>query len=794
VNPVELIHHLVARTGESQKNLALAWLEAWNATAARPLAIATSQPRFSNLMKDEMDGWKFFFGDPRRGDVLLGVLRADDAERQLLVEGAAAKLASHADARVVVDLHDLDGRVDAILNALVRDVLTDRRLVPVVVLVSPTQYGQIPMAFADQVRLIQVANDNEATREMAQRAAALVLSAQPPRDPDTGAPACSRWAAIAWDKARLSVEPVDAIAAFGEAGRLPDLPLVEPAHRLDRLGVAPSPLAKPLSGPELRRRMLALAAGALDVPAGERLGEANTYGIVAASTDGERVRAALSASGFPPEEGVDPAGLERALVRAALRPGAPLVLRVGSDWHLLNTEAPEALRGHDRVVAHRFDARPTPLRRLAEAITSRSAVDWELDPYLHSAVAALDPGGQERPALNHARAWLVYGGHCHIGRNVRVPDGLSLLSRLLAGPAPVAEVRLTQVPTKTSSPIAPRVYSLPDPSVLERDVWAQVPGVGEVQWHRRENRLVLASVGEARRMGDLLNDRHRAPLSPTLKSPWEGAVWEGHLLVPSGAALDDDAWLDAMEARGADSPMQRLRDRHRAGAEEERAARLRHAELEEASEARRFSRRPGAVSLPHRHDGRNDGDNALRTSLKVFDLPAAPWSDLDAALVMAWSALGRAARSAHPLQVHDGRSLLPVAPGLLAELTFIAAPSWMPCRAAFVQQTECGWEVNQYGRVGWTWTTVTENSRISRPLSAAFSPLFAPVFGWEASGGTRVGPSLPVGLHIVGEGISCAIRFAADPYGLHDSGSRAEPMSLRADVLAAVEAARVSNE
>jgi hypothetical protein len=760
VSPIELIHHLVEQAGVSQKNLALAWLVEWNRSASKPLSIATAEPRLSNLMNDGHEGWKFFFADPRRAKLLFETLHADAGQRAALVEAATAKLAANAEARVVVDIHDQDGKVDAVLDALIRDVLTDRSLVPVVVLVTPLQYGQIPMAFAEQVRLVQVKSDADAAREIADRSVALVLSALPPTDADAGGPAFTRWAAIAWERMHLSVEPPDAMAIFARDGRLGDLRVVPSDERLDGLGIRPTEPAERLAGPALRRRMLAIADGSLAAPAAERLGEAAAYGIVASSTDEERVRAALEAAGLPTEVPADEAGLNREMGRAALRPVPATVLRVGATWHVINATAPDALRDHPGVHVHRFDASPTPLRRLAEVAGHRSSVEWELDPHLHGAIKKLDPTGVEVAVFAHARAWIIYGGHCAVVPNAVVCNGPERLAELLAAPPPPAELRLTQLRTTDGTKDGPSVYSLADPSALESSVWAQVPPVGDVLWHRREERLVAASIGQGRPMAEFHPEKHqpRDMHTPKPKSPWEGSVWEGNLLIPKDAPLDDDAWLDALADRHPDAPMERLRARHAAAAAEERHQR-------ETLEGHRQH-----IGFPNRRDGKSDGDAVIRTSLRVCAFPSQPWSDLDLALAIAWRALRRALGSTEIIAVHDGRWLLPVAPGLIAELTFAAAPAGIVCRVAFERSVLLarGAERTQ----GWEWTTLTAGAAKTEALNALLSPLFGPVFGWESTSGHRVGLTMPSGLRVVGNGMSCAIRFVADPYGLAAAGPR----------------------
>lgn len=802
MNPISLIQDLVVRTGKSQKALALEWLDVWNKTAAKPLAVATAQPRFSNLVQDELDGWKFFFGSSQRADVLLTLLGADEAERRLLNDGAAIKLAAQVDARVVVDLHDLEGAIDALLTSLVGDVLNDAGGA-VLVLVNPSQYGQVPLAFTAQVRLAQVDGDEAAAREVDQRPEALILSARPPCDVDHGGgPACSRWAALGITGGRLIVEPPDALVTFAAVGHLPELPSVAPSHRLDPLGVAARPPERLLVGPELRRRLFALASGALDAPAEVRLGEANAYGIVAAATDAEWVQGALVAGGLPAVEDVDRAGLERALELAALRPSAPRVLRCGDEWHVVAADVPVALRDVVTVLGHRFEVRPTALRRLYAAIATRTAGEWAQDPYLLRAMQQVDPDGREKAALLHARAWLVYGEHCQVREDPPVADGLARLGRLLQGPPPPAEVRWTLPSGDGAVPARqPCVYVGVDPARLIDDAWAQVPLVGSTVWQRRGEALVGVAVDAPSSLSDFRTDGGYR--NDSRDSAWDGAVWEGHLLVPSPAVLDDEAWLDAMAARGADRPIDRLRQRFEGVVEEEV-----YIEDGETGYGRR-EKVPQPARWPVGVE--RVGYDAPRWALRVQGLEdrqtATPWGELDAALVLAWAALGRALRQAAPLQVHDGRTLLPLGGGLVAEMTFRAAPPGSGLRAAFERRVLNGPKVAQR-LLGGGWRTVElEFEPVGRAnqsygdsparrasQSLALSDLFAPVYTGLVSSGHSVGVSLPAGLHLVGEGVACTIRFRADPYGLWSAGGLDDRPAVGGGALAAVEAWRQSRD
>lgn len=767
MTPPELVHRLVARTG------------------ALPPRLAPHEAQLALLLNDDTDGWLHFFVDPARADALFSALGADADERAILREAASTRLGTVGGPRVVVALYDLPGSVPDMLAALLEQALAGSTLQPVQVLVSPAQYGQVPMAYAERVRLVRVLSPQDASAEIARWPAALVLSAAPPRVAEDLSPDLGRWAAIDWVHDRFVLEPADAIAAFTEVGRLPRLPVVPESHQLERLGV---PAALPqtlLSGPALRIRLVELAAGTARGTASERLGEALAYGTGAASTDEERVEVALAAHGLPAAVTVDASALERALARAAVRQGPTQVLREGGRWYVLNGELPVALQGRPDVSAHRFEARPTALRRLAVAVAKRTAVDWELDPCMDQVLDTLDMDGAERRALLHARAWLVYGRSCPVKPSRPHPEGYANFVRLLLQPAPRAGVRLpTSISvdegrTSFSWATRPRnsqcarglLFSARDPSVLTRSAWAQVPAVGEVQWHSRDRTLVLASLNP-QPMGERLDQRRRGG-RPPLPSPWTGHVWEGDYLIPGDAPVNDDAWLDALEAAGDDDPMTRLRARHEAG---ERLDRARLEDARAASAIRTFGSAwpAGGVDVEpalRRADNKEFGHDVVRCELTVHEQLAPPWEQLDTALLMAWAALRRATQMGDALQASAGRVLLPLGNGVIAELTISAAQDWGPVRAAFTLASQ-----RRLGELG------------------SVEAYFAPVYVWPVSTGVQVGVNQPESLHILGEGLHCVIRFLPDPYALGASGTSSSVAPLQAARAAEQERARRARE
>ena len=805
VSPAALLKQLIERRGEPQKAIALSWLDRWNATATRPLSITTVSPRLSNALSDQLDGWQFYFGTPQRAAILLDVLDATDAEREALLAGAAERLAGYGAARVVVDLHDLGRNSAAMLAAMDQTILTT--LLPAVVLLTADQWARLPMAYServDELKLVKITSDDEALEEISARSNALVLSSRPPRNPATGAVCFSRWAALAWERGQLTMSPEDAVGRFVRDGALPELPAVERAHRLDALGIEAQEPVNTVVGPSLWRRLRALADGTLDAPAAARLGEARAYGIIGASTDDERVRAALAAAGLPTEEAVDAKALARAVARASLRPTPATVLHCEGAWHLLNAPTPAALVGHPRVHTHAAEAKTTALQRLAAAVAGRTATDWELDPLLEGAFLAVDPAGGEAAELKHARAWLILGGHCAVGPDVAVADPLGQLARLLAHPAPAAELRLTSSRSDNYHNNFVIVAPLSDPKTLTRDVWAQVPPVGQVVWLSRDAPLVIAWVGGNEKADGEQSAAYLYGFDHDMRAKnfQAQSIWEAMAALPTTCPLDDDAWLDAFEARGPVLPMDHLRRRHRLAKEQEAAARIAAAERAAAKSAARghgVLHTPFGSSLGQRErtDGRRDGGDVRWSPLFIGTLAGPDWGELDVAVAIAWAALRGALDEQQPIQVHDGRWLLPITHGLLAELTLCRAPDQPRVRAGLGQTFDFDDRNGLRTKHGWTFQRVDAVDSTGATRGFVSSRLFDSVRSLEAhtpDGRTiQIGVKVPRTLHLLGEGVSCTVRFLPDPYGLsarpRREGARSALASVYAGAGAAVTAA-----
>jgi hypothetical protein len=449
----------------------------------------------------------------------------------------------------------------------------------------------------------------------------------------------------------------------------------------------------------------------------------------------------------------------------------------------VNVDVPAALAGHPRVNVHRIAAQPTALSRLAAATAGRTATAWELDPRLERVLAALDPEGSD-PALAHARAWLVYGKHLAVAPDVACPDGIERLQRLLAHDAPPAEQHVVWHATS----LVAQVYTLRDLDEPKEDVWTQVPPVGAALWHSREDWLAVAWGCRARTLGafrDRWGGRDTAPA-------FAGELWEGGALVPADPPMDDDAWLDAYEARGPDLPSAHLKHRHEAALE--RAALRRARDTWEAQRTGRSYRHFGSFSEALESARREvDGasDDLVRTEMAITALADPDWAELDLALGLAWAALRAAFATSTPTRLHDGRWLLPVAPGLLAELRLVAAPLDEPVRAAFGRTLSVS-------PTALPPSADADHALLPAPegttgLHAAFSRIFGPVHAWEAQavgiGTVRIGTTVPRTLHLLGEGVACTLRFVADPYGLAARAGQPSVETTVAGVAAAAAAA-----
>ncbi len=758
---LSLLRTLVARRHEKHLAFAAEWHTAWNAAGKRKLARDTVESRLSNLFADLDDGWSFFFKDPDRARLLFDLLDASEAEREHVHAAAADRLAGRRAARVCVDLHPFAGDAHALLAAVEDAVLAAPGATPAAVLLTPHQYRHLPLTYADlkeKLELVKVAGPAEAAAAQERFPRALLVATVPPRAAD-GTPDLARWAAIASEGGRLVIEPPDAVARFLADGALDALPDVPAAHRLDALGLrALDDPPAALDGPALRRRLVALAEGTADGPPATRLAEALAWGVVAASTDAERVQAALRAAGHAVEVVGDDA-LARLLDRAARRPARGVYV-AEDGWHLLNVAPPAALAGHPRVHVHRVEVAATALRRLHEAVSGRTAREMELDPRLDAAVAALDPEGREAAAFAHARAWLLHGGLAPAADRP-CPEPMARLGRLLAHEVPRAEVRWRRLPDADEEPARDvLVCAMADAAPLLDSVWEQVPPATAPFWHGRTTRVTALCPGEPPQLDAWWPQGNWRPPARA----WEGERYVGRAAVPAALPVDDDAWLDAFEARGPDAPDAWLAARFDAARAEGR--------LDELMERRRYVNRSGVRHAGQvRQEAEDDAFAAafapVAASRARIDDP--DWAELDLHLALAWLALRQALASRAPVALHDGRHLLPIQPGLFAEITTVEAPRVSPVRAAFGRAFGVGDAHRPASTARWsTWTL--RPSRSGRGLELHASPFHVPVATYaghvQSTGAMELGVVVPAELHLVGEGVAATVRFRAEPYGL----------------------------
>jgi hypothetical protein len=438
---------------------------------------------------------------------------------------------------------------------------------------------------------------------------------------------------------------------------------------------------------------------------------------------------------------------------------------------LVNAEQPAALLGHPLVSVDTSSAGPTALSRLAKAVAGRTVVAWELDPRLERAMDELDPARTD-DGLAHARSWMAYGGHLVVGENLPCADGVERLRRLLAQPVPRAEQRIEWTRPVgwdgTVDPVA-HVCALSDPDELRQNVWSQFQPVGNTLWQGREEKLTVVWACRTGKVGDFL--RYYDDLDE--QGCFSSSVWEGAATVPAQPLMEDDVWLDATEARGPMAPSAHLRRRFEQAVE--RAVHLQaKASWEERSD---LGDRPASSEealAEAREHCEGAGRELGRTEVGIEPLKDPDWQELDLALGLVWAALGAALASFTPTRLHDGRWLLPVAPGLLAELRLISAPPDEPARAAVGRTLILTYNAPAGDGERYPLSAPSNNST---GIYATLSHVFGRVHSWEADapgvGTVRIGTTVPRAVHIIGEGVACSLRFVADPYGLFARATQA---------------------
>lgn len=442
-----------------QAALAAEWLARWTERKERKgkaWTLDTITSSFSRCFNDQPEGVRFFFGERARAVLLFDVLEVPAKARDelLALADAAMRTGTARPAQIIIDLTEWSGdrdKCDALFLAVEKQILEPyRKLVPVVLLMTEDQYRYLPRTFddfGDDVRTERI-KDSERTRERVLVLAedqGLVLTPYP-------FPVFERWVATKYYKRELSFEPPDALLVFAERGELTRLP--EIAHDLAALG-AIEIANKDLPGdPQALRRLMAdlcdeKCVTAMNESAGVRLGWANKLGITATSTERERVEAEIAALAARIKMGVnagDAEKLEALLARAKRRPVEATAMRVGDAIHVLNPKTIASdVENHARVTVHRIDV-PTPaLVRLLDELDTWTKYDAADDPLLEHVIERLDPNGDERLAMLHARAQILHSRTMRMRDAEPEDDWKTPLQALLAEPLPEASLRLSVI-------------------------------------------------------------------------------------------------------------------------------------------------------------------------------------------------------------------------------------------------------------------------------------------------------------------------------------------------------------
>ena len=787
--------HLDGR-GLSQRETAMEWLVQWQKRGGDALSTETVTSRLSDLLADRGKGLAFFFKDPARSRLLGEVLDYDGWER---LEAQASEILANGGRlppRLLVHLSSWGGgrdETDRLFLAV--EALAQRapRLRPLALVLTDEQYRWLPRTFDDMAEDLQIervadeAEGADRVKVLAQRQGLLVSP--------MFLVSCERWAAAHFDGRELVVEPPDALERFEAKARLDGPRPVE--HPVEDLGLE-SEKAKPPESPcetrkpigtsatvtlgegqspgfkiissdpvlepetaklpenpcEIRRLIIALAeenaAAALGTSASIRLGWARRLGVEAVSTDRERLEAALvklaASLGVEATDACED-DLTTLLERAHRRPVGPTCLRVGDTLHAINPLDPAD--NSPLLVVHHVECRPPAIRRLRDAIASWTTDDLIEDRDLLGLIDKLDPEGQERGAMLHARATLAHSGLVEVPWPSPSGDWREGMAALLDGSPPAARLRLRMeragATLWTPAGHEARAFlALPGdlerlPSDLDRGL-RQVAPMGDVEIGRGDQLMVADySQGHAKTRFDRLQPP--GTVRPNLQHEWpRNQRWDSvkpwvFIPVEGGIAEDDDLWLDALEA----SPTVG------GGVEEWN-------DFEYGEDPRRY--------LPH-HETLGEWASS------PVAMPGSLWCEADRELAMAWVALRRALDTPGAIVMHDGIVLLPMSAGVFAELRVRRfGDADVPSRASL-------------------FLTVNREN-LNDDWSSPFGSLCERVTMF--TGYTTTGYSLPRRIHLSGRGWRADVSFVASPLFLRD-----ETVALAGAMAAADGAAAAAN-
>lgn len=745
-----------------QNALAMEWLTRWQKQGGKALSDATVESRLSELLREKPDGVRFFYNDPAREALLAEVLGLPADVRAAARERAEAVLAQGAPQapRLVMDLSGLTptaGEADALFQQLKRDVLGDAPVLPLTLVVDELQYDRLPRSFDDlrpRLTYVKVANGAEGRQKAVETAGETSVVASTWRHA-----ADTRWLAIQCTRGELRYGPNDGVARVRADGRLPAAPTpADDAAAL--LDGAALPAVKLPDDPLILRHYIDVLGdptrtskvGAL--PA--RVALARALGVVAASTEAERVEAAARRERARIEKEIaeaiaklpvpitagGEAELERVKRRAEYAPTETVAFRIGDTVHLVGGEDLKAPR-HARIQKHAVALKTTALQRLIDATRPMTLDDWRDDPLLLGVIARLAAGdARERLLLLHARAGLVLSGALKPAAPGWIEDWRAALTPLFAADPPAAQL----LPVVDAEPVpwvakavSLRPWVFPDgkmflPELKDCPPLYRVPPIACPFLERTQ-----ALVGFHPQSGGYLTEVSRYY---GFQSPPAALV-----AVDATLATDPEVWLECVEA-----------STFLGGGEQETDALWRQhtQKLQIGGE------------LPAWHQS-------------TLALPDGTWWRADRELATAWMALRRALRHGDAVRLHTGQVLLDLGGGLLANLELRPHARLDVVGALHLQVNDL--------------TTKDSRGTETHKVRAALGSLtqsvdthLAYTTGSRHDSTTRLGFALPVGITIIGFGVAVEVSFVASPLlaaGAPSASAMAATMSAAgADVIA----------
>lgn len=454
-----LLKALIERSSTAQQTLAIEWITRWNRASGKELKVTTAESRLSEMLKGKPEGVRFFFGDPARGRTLLEVLKATEAEAESAMSLAGQHLGDGLPPRLLLPLADQlleDGFWDAFKDWLGRSGMPK----PVVALVSEAQHDKVPRSLDKLDGLsIREVEPEKLIPMIRQTVEAGGLVAEPNwRRPEVP---FDQWLALRWRKGAWEESPAEWGLSWQATGRMPGL--TSPNHPLATLDFVPAEKAPPLpEGPALRDYVMQLVAGHPNASPSVRLRHAEALGLEAGATDEEVVACQQRREDAAVKQAAAQAGIEVQrlgptelpdLLRRARYQATQLVVGVEDRWHWINASPADDL-APSRIEVHTIEVQPTAVDRLWAEVKGWTAADLEEDPLLAAAAARLDPNGADALAFQLARAWLLLDG-LPTGWPARDPapelitDPVPALRALLNQPSPPAELCLA--PTDDSA-------------------------------------------------------------------------------------------------------------------------------------------------------------------------------------------------------------------------------------------------------------------------------------------------------------------------------------------------------